>query len=150
MKGKLVILIGPPAAGKSTWLYQFSGEVISTDDIRRREFGVQYDQQLEPAVWQLAYERLEEYIRSGKDVCFDATNTTRGRRKPLIELAKKYGAGVEGVVFLQELDVLIKRNRSRPPGKKVPEEVIKDKLQELEMPSYEEGFDKIEFLEVFR
>jgi predicted kinase len=89
MKGKLVILIGPPAAGKSTWLYQFSGEVISTDDIRRREFGVQYDQQLEPAVWQLAYERLEEYIRSGKDVCFDATNTTRGRRKPLIELAKK-------------------------------------------------------------
>jgi len=80
MKGKLVILIGPPAAGKSTWLHQFSGEVISTDDIRRREFGVQYDQQLEPAVWQLAYERLEEYIRSGKDVCFDATNTTRGRR----------------------------------------------------------------------
>jgi predicted kinase len=150
MKGKLVILIGPPAAGKSTWLHQFSGEVISTDDIRRREFGVQYDQQLEPAVWQLAYERLEKYIRSGKDVCFDATNTTRGRRKPLIELAKKYGAGVEGVVFLQELDVLIKRNRSRPPGKKVPEEVIKDKLQELEMPSYEEGFDKIEFLEVFR
>ena len=37
MKGKLVILIGP-LRRKSTWLYQFSGEVISTDDIRRQEF----------------------------------------------------------------------------------------------------------------
>ncbi|HHV35118.1 MAG TPA: ATP-binding protein [Syntrophomonadaceae bacterium] len=147
MKGKLVILIGPPAAGKSTWLYQFSGEVISTDDIRRQEFGVQFDQRIEPAVWHLAYERLEKAIRSGKDVCFDATNTTRNRRKPLIDIAKKYGVSVEGVVFLWELDVLIKRNRERPPGKKVPEEVIENKLQELEVPSYEEGFNKIE---VFR
>ena len=53
---------------------------------------------------------------------------------------------LEGVVFHQELDVLIKRNKDRPPGKKVPLDVIKDKLKELEMPSYEEGFDRIEIL----
>lgn len=146
MNGKLIILIGPPAAGKSTWLHQFSGEVISTDDIRRREFGVQFDPRVEPAVWSVAYQRLEEAIRSGKEVCFDATNTTRSRRKPLIRIAKKYRASVEGVVFHQELDVLIKRNKDRPPGKKVPLDVIKDKLKELEMPSYEEGFDRIEIL----
>jgi predicted kinase len=141
--GKLVILIGPPAAGKSTWLHQFEGVVISTDDIRRDVFGVQFDPKLEPAVWQLAYERLEAALQAEKTVCFDATNTTIERRKPLISTAKKYDAAVEAVVFLQDPDVLLKRNAARPHGKKVPEEVIWEKVQELEMPSYQEGFDRI-------
>lgn len=143
MSGKLVILIGPPAAGKSTWLHQFLGEVISTDDIRREEFGVQFDPGVEPAVWRLAYRRLEKALAAGKVVCFDATNTTRERRKPLIRLARKYQAIIEGVVFSQEMDVLLKRNAARPPGKRVPEEVIKVQLQEMEMPSFDEGFDRI-------
>lgn len=141
--GKLIILIGPPAAGKSTWLYQFEGVVISTDDIRRDVFGVQFDPKLEPAVWKLAYERLEAALQAEKTVCFDATNTTIKRRKPLIQTAKKYNTAVEAVVFLQDPVVLLKRNADRPPGKKVPEEVIWKKVQEMEMPSYQEGFNKI-------
>lgn len=143
MPGKLIILIGPPAAGKSTWLHQFEGEVISTDDIRRDVFVVQFDPELEPAVWKLAYQRLEAALQAGKVVCFDATNTTIERRKPLIERAKKYNAAVEAIVFLQDPAILLKRNAARPPGKKVPEEVIWEKVQELEMPTYQEGFDRI-------
>lgn len=146
MPGKLTILIGPPAAGKSTWLCRFPGEAISTDDIRREEFGVQFDPRVEPAVWKIAYRRLEEALAAGKDVCFDATNTTRERRRPLINLAKKYRAVVEGAVFQQERDVLLKRNEARPPGKKVPPEVIERKLQEMEPPTFAEGFDRIRFV----
>lgn len=115
MNGKLIILIGPPAAGKSTWLHQFSGEVISTDDIRRREFGVQFDPRVEPAVWSVAYQRLEEAIRSGKEVCFDATNTTRSRRKPLIRIAKKYRASVRRCGFPPGAGCL-NQAQQRPPS----------------------------------
>jgi len=143
MPGKLVILIGPPAAGKSTWLQQFQGEVISTDQIRS-EFGVQFDLELEPAVWRTAYQRLEALLAAGRVVCFDATNTTKERRRPLLRIARRYQAEVEGVVFIEERDVLLERNASRPPGKKVPEGVLIEKLQELELPSFDEGFDRIE------
>lgn len=146
MPGKLTILIRPPAAGKTTWLHRFRGEAISTDDIRREEFGVQFDPRIEPAVWEIACRRLEEALAAGKDVCFDATNTTRERRRPLIKLAKKYRAAVEGIVFQQERDVLLKRNEARPPGKKVPPEVIERKLREMEIPTFAEGFDRIHFI----
>lgn len=144
MPGKLVILIGPPAAGKSTWLQQFQGEVISTDQIRSEQFGVQFDPGVEPAVWRTAYHRIEAALAAGRVVCFDATNTTRERRRPLIQIARRYQAAVEGIAFIQERDVLLERNASRPPGKKVPEEVLIAKLQELELPSFDEGFDRIQ------
>ncbi|HHW28491.1 MAG TPA: ATP-binding protein [Syntrophomonadaceae bacterium] len=124
-------------------MHQFEVVVISTDDIRRDVFGVQFDPELEPAVWKLAYERLEAALQAEKVVCFDATNTTIERRKPLIERAKKYNAAVEAVVFLQDPAVLLKRNAERPPGKKVPEEVIWEKVQDMEIPSFQEGFDRI-------
>jgi predicted kinase len=58
-------------------------------------------------------------------------------------MAKKYNAAINAVVFLRDPDILLKRNAVRPPGKKVPEEVIWEKVKELELPSYEEGFDQI-------
>ncbi len=146
MAGKLIILIGPPAAGKSTWLRRFSGEVVSTDDIRLKEFGVQFDPQVEPDVWRLAYRRVAEALAAGKEVGFDATNTTRARRRPLIRLGKEAGAFIEAVVFPQELEVLMKRNKVRPPGKRVPDGVVITKYQELEMPTFDEGFDSIKII----
>lgn len=143
MDGKLIILIGPPAAGKSTWRQQFRGEVISPDDIRRDLFGVQYDPRVEPAVWRLAYKRLAQALAAGKEVCFDATNLTRARRRPLIKIGRRAGAAVEAVVFLRDLEELLKRDAGRPPGKRVGEKVIKAKYKQLEMPTYEEGFDKM-------
>jgi len=141
--GKLTILVGPPAAGKSTWRRQFQGEVISPDDIRRDVFGVQYDPRKEPAVWRLAYQRLARALAAGKAVCFDATNLTRARRRPLIQMGRRADAAVEAVVFLRDLEELLKRDARRPPGKRVGEKVIKAKYEQLEMPTCEEGFDHL-------
>jgi hypothetical protein len=64
------------------------------------------DPELEPAVWRTAYQRLEVLLAAGRVVCSE------------------------------ERDVLLERNASRPPGKKVPEGVLIEKLQELELPSF--------------
>ena len=145
MAAKLVILVGAPAAGKSTWRRQFKGEVISTDDIRREEFGVQFDPRVEPAVWRLAHRRLARALAEGKEVCFDATNTTRAQRRPLIRLGREAGAVIQAVVFVKDLQELLEGNAIRPPGSRVPEEVVRTKHAEMELPTVDEGFDKIEF-----
>jgi predicted kinase len=143
MPGKLIILIGPPAAGKSTWRQHFKGKTISTDAIRLDKFGVQYDPRFEPAVWRTAYRLLSQALATGGEVCFDATNVTRAQRKPLIHLGKKAEATIEAIVFLFPLEVLLARNAVRPPGKKVADAVIIKKFKQLEMPTFKEGFDKI-------
>ncbi|MEW6276686.1 MAG: AAA family ATPase [Bacillota bacterium] len=143
MGGKLIILIGPPAAGKSTWRKQFHGEVICPDDIRRKLFGVQYDPRVEPLVWRLAYKRLARALAAGKEVCFDATNLTRARRRPLIKIGKEADATIEALVFLRDLGELLERDARRPPGKRVGEKVLKTKYAQLEMPTREEGFDQL-------
>ncbi|NLW06728.1 MAG: ATP-binding protein [Clostridia bacterium] len=146
MVAKLTILVGPPAAGKSTWRQHYKGEVISTDSIRNEEFGVQYDPRIEPLVWRRAYQRLARALAQGKDVCFDATNVTKARRRPLINMARAAGAQVEAVVINPGLEVLLKRDAARPPGKKVGREVLLNIYRQLELPTLDEGFDRIEFV----
>jgi predicted kinase len=146
MAAKLTILVGPPAAGKSTWRQHFKGEVISTDTIRNEEFGVQFDPQLEPLVWRRAYQRLAQSLAEGKDVCFDATNVTKARRRPLIKMARAAGARVEAVVLNPGLETLLRRDAARPPGKRVGREVLLDIYRQLELPAPDEGFDRIEFV----
>ncbi len=146
MAGKLIILIGPPASGKSSWRQHFSGEVICPDDIRRSVFGVQYDPRVEPSVWRLAYRRLARALAAGREVCFDATNLTRTRRRPLIRLGKQAGAAIEGIVFLCDLNALLERDARRPPEKRVGERVIKAKYEKLQMPTREEGFDQLKII----
>lgn len=143
MGPRLVVLIGAPASGKSTWRKGFPGTVISTDDIRRDVFGVQFKPEVESKVWNIAHKRLAKALAEGRDVCFDATSTTVLARRPLIRIGKQNGARVEAVVFITELNTLLRRNAARPPGKRVEDEIVINKHEQLEMPSSAEGFDDI-------
>ncbi|MBC7344989.1 MAG: AAA family ATPase [Clostridia bacterium] len=137
-------MVGAPASGKSTWRLGFKGRVINPDTIRREVFNTQFDPAVEPQVWSLAMEELDKALAAGEEVCFDATNITRERRRPLIELAKKHGAVAKAVYFPVNIEILLRRNRCRPPGHRVPEGVVVSKAKRLEPPTPEEGFDYIE------
>lgn len=147
MKDKtLVILVGAPGSGKSTWRRKWHGAYVNPDAIRREKFGVQYDRQVEPAVWKIAYAQLEKAMGEGLDVCFDATSLNPEARRPLIKMADRYGYKKKAVYFAVSLKTLLQRNEARPPGKILAAEIIAGLYMRLKAPEMEEGFTEIEVI----
>lgn len=84
----LIILMGIPGSGKTTWRNDFVSKhpeyvVINPDEIRREVTGSISDQSKNNVVWKLAYERLEEAVNNRKNVIFDSTAC---RRKTIEEI----------------------------------------------------------------
>lgn len=71
----------------------------------------------------------------------DNTNPTVEVRKKYIELAKAHHFKVIGYYFEPNYEESINRNAMRRGKAKIPEIGIKSVLAQLEIPSYEEGFD---------
>lgn len=144
------IFIGPPGAGKSTWFKKQNFPVeqtirVSMDDIRKEMTGSVEDQSKNAEVAQEANKRYERALRRGIPiVVWDATNTRRKYRKPLIQKAKENGYEVVGVWFDVPLEVAKERNANR--DRVVPEHVIDNMYASLQQnpPSRDEGFDVIQ------
>lgn len=74
---KIVILVGPPASGKTTYakkLQEKGYARVSKDDIRRSVFGVQYDPDLEGAVRGIANAIVTNLVIGEHDIVIDCTN----------------------------------------------------------------------------
>lgn len=80
----LILMIGIPGSGKSTWISQNQSEntvVVSPDDIRRELSGNVSDQTQNAKVWFLVKERTSAALKAGKNVILDATNVASKSRK---------------------------------------------------------------------
>jgi len=100
-----VILIGLPAAGKST-LYRdrfaSSHDHVSKDLLRNN-----------PRPERRQLELIEAALASGRSVVVDNTNATRASRAAVIKIARARGASVHGYYFPTEAADALRRNRSR-------------------------------------
>ena len=137
-QGGLILPIGIPGSGKSTWINKLRAEgrnvlVISPDAIRAELTDVS-DQSNNALVFKLAHERAATGLRQGKLVVFDATNTMQEGpfgRTALIENLKKM-SGKEFTTYYEMFDVdpvTVKQRIEKDiaSGKKravVPEHVI--------------------------
>lgn len=141
----LLITCGLPGAGKSTFVTKKAAEmgavVICPDKIRKEITGDEADQSRNAEVFELAYKRLDSALSAGKDVIFDATNTTKRARASLISYARKYDAESKAVYFNIPLATCLARNSKRV--RKVPEDVIHRMFKHLERPSKKEGFTSL-------
>lgn len=78
----LVLTIGLPRSGKSTWSRQQGFPIVNPDSIRLALHGQRYIQQAEPYVWAIAHTMVDSLFLAGHQVVIlDATNTTAQRRQ---------------------------------------------------------------------
>ena len=92
----LVIGIGIPGSGKTTFLVEFAKEhgyvYLSPDDIRKKLTGDRLQQARNREVWHFAEERLKKHLSRGASVVFDATFAKGHERRSFIKAARLRGA----------------------------------------------------------
>lgn len=139
---RVVLLIGLPGSGKSTWARQQGGGVLSTDDIRRLLSDDATNQAIHGMVFSTLRQLLRRRLELRRPVTYiDATNSTRHERRAYIKLSQWYDAAVEAVFFDTPPEVCKQRNRLR--DRIVPEWAIDMMAGRLRPPSHEEGFDRV-------
>jgi predicted kinase len=118
--GALVLLVGPPAAGKSTLAAALiaAGEVepddvLSTDTYREVLTGDALDLTSDRKVWVQVRARLVEKMAAGRTTVVDATNLFARRRARHIRVAREYGRPVVAIRFEVPAADLLERNEQR-------------------------------------
>ena len=82
MKKKLIMTVGLPRCGKSTWSKKQGHPIVNPDSIRLAMHGQRFCAKAEPFVWATACIMTESLFLAGHTtVILDATNTNPDRRE---------------------------------------------------------------------
>jgi len=139
---RIVLLVGLPGSGKSTWLERTAGGGISSDAVRKILADDETDQSIHPQVFATVRYLLERRLAIGRPVSYiDATNLTPEERRPYVEIARAHGCEIEAVFFDVPLEVCLARNAAR--SRVVPPEVMAKMAAKLEPPTAAEGFARV-------
>jgi predicted kinase len=149
---KVYLLVGAPGCGKSTWAKEMVEKdsliVLLCPDTFRARFGTsEGDQSVSAKAFEATRYGLDAALADGKDVIVDATNMYKKARKQFLDIARKYLADTEAVVFEVDRDTLLERNKTRGEkgGRNVPVEVIDNMLAKYQKPDLDE-FDTVTFI----
>ena len=147
----LFIYVGIPGSGKSTrakeMMKQWPNELVwlSSDNIR-----IEHDYEISnKEVFNIMWNRVKDNALNKKYIIYDATNLRSKNRVHLIKQYKSFCQknnltySIKAVIFLQPIDVCIKRNCNRSGREYVPEDVIWRMAKQFQFPMMWEGFNGI-------
>jgi len=146
-KGIVVLAIGLPGSGKSSWFKRHNLVPLSSDMVRSLLFDDVREQRFQDLVFSNLRSMLKARLIAKRPMNYvDATNLTPQERQHWIKLAKDYNYEVHAVFFDVPLDVCIERHQRR--DRVVPEDVMRRMAAKLKPPSFDEGFAKITVVRV--
>lgn len=145
---KLILLVGPPGAGKTTYAIKYIEEHpgtvhLSSDGIRKELHGDESIQDNPGEVFAIMQKRAVAGLDFGYDVIYDSTAMTRKDRAGIIAACPKF-ANIECHIIWAPIEACIERDtvRERTVGK----EVIDRMLKRFQAPYYDEGIDEIKII----
>ena len=170
--GKLIVLIGGVASGKSTFAKTLGGKIVSSDSVRKtlygnesiifneeiserlvKESGVSLGSMSSEELRQLKQELCEEYVfvvarreccSLLKEGCDVVYDSTNFKKKYRKQLLLE----AEGLydsceAFVMDVPLEIAIKRNESRERKEPESIIREIHSQLAFPEYSEGFNKI-------
>jgi predicted kinase len=141
-KGMVVLAIGLPGSGKSSWFKRHNIRPLSSDLLRELLFDDAQEQRFQDLVFSNLRSMLKARLVARRPVNYvDATNLTPHDRHSWIKLAKDYGYDVQGLYFDVPVEVCLERNQRR--DRVVAEDIMRKMAAKLKAPTFEEGFSKI-------
>ena len=142
---KVILLVGLPGSGKSTYATAQGWPILASDELRRVLLDDARDQTANRTVFVLLRRLLHMRLELRRPVnCIDATNLTPYERRPYIKIAQMHDAEVEAVYLDVPIEVCLQRNRGR--DRVVPPDVVEKMSKRLQVPSVEEGFSAVRVL----
>jgi predicted kinase len=141
-RGVVVLAIGLPGSGKTTWFKRRGVTPLSSDLLRTLLFDDITEQRHQGLVFSALRSLLLVRLKARMPWNYvDATNLSSHERRQWIKMARSFGYEVQAVFFDVPIDVCIERNRKRE--RMVPEEVMRKMAERLREPTFNEGFSKI-------
>jgi predicted kinase len=141
-RGVVVLAIGLPGSGKSSWFKRHNIAPLSSDLLRVLLFDDPTEQRFQELIFSNLRSMLRARLIARRPTNYvDATNLTPHERQSWIKLAKDFGYEVQAVYFDVPLEVCLERNHRRQ--RVVSEDVMRRMAAKLRPPSFEEGFTKI-------
>jgi predicted kinase len=146
-KGVVVLAIGLPGSGKSSWFKRHNIRPLSSDLLRELLFDNVEEQRFQDLIFSNLRSMLKARLIARRPTNYvDATNLTPHDRQSWIKLAKDYRYDVQAVYFDVPVEVCLERNQRRE--RVVPEDVMRRFASKLRAPTFEEGFSKITVVRV--
>ncbi|MGH9537064.1 MAG: AAA family ATPase [Terriglobales bacterium] len=146
-KGSVILAIGLPGSGKSSWFKRHKINPLSSDMLRGLLFDDPTEQRFQDLIFSNLRSMLKARLIARRPLNYvDATNLTPHERQSWIKLGHDYGYEVQAVFFDVPLDVCLERNQRRQ--RVVAEDVMRRMSAKLKPPTFDEGFSKITVVRV--
>ena len=144
---KLIMMVGIPGSGKSTWIKNNFSDIIpvSRDAIRFElldEKGGDYFDH-EDEVFDKFIHQIIGSLVADEITIADATHLNKKSRARVLNKVRKFADEIEAVVLDTDLETAFERNDQREGRAWVKHGIIRRMWFSMEMPEETEGFNKI-------